>query len=247
MEERELRNLETICAHVADPRMDRTKLHRLRDIIIIAICGVICGADGWVGLEEFGKAKEDWLTELLQLPNGIPSHDTFGRVFAHLDPQQCEASFVEWVRGISGTIAGVVALDGKTSRRTHDRSAGKKALHLVSAWAVENRLVLAQLATEEKSNEITAIPLLLEQLALAGCIVTIDAMGTQTKSAQQIIEQEGDYALARKRQPGHPLRRGASDVYHGRARRSCSRHVRVGSDSRKSTWALRNQRVWDHQ
>jgi len=182
--------------------MERTKLHRLRDIIIIAICGVICGADGWVGIEEFGKAKEEWLTELLELPNGIPSHDTFGRVFAHLDPDQFEASFLEWVQGISGTIAGVIAIDGKTSRRTHDRAAGKKALHMVSAWAVENRLVLAQLATEEKSNEITAIPLLLQQLALSGCIVTIDAIGTQTKIAQQIIEQEGDYALALKDNQG---------------------------------------------
>ncbi|HYA99851.1 MAG TPA: ISAs1 family transposase [Ktedonobacteraceae bacterium] len=202
MEERDLRNLETIFAHVEDPRMERTKLHRLRDIIIIAICGVICGADGWVGIEEFGKAKEEWLTELLELPNGIPSHDTFGRVFAHLDPDQFEASFLEWVQGISGTIAGVIAIDGKTSRRTHDRAAGKKALHMVSAWAVENRLVLAQLATEEKSNEITAIPLLLQQLALSGCIVTIDAIGTQTKIAQQIIEQEGDYALALKDNQG---------------------------------------------
>ncbi len=198
MEERDQRSLETIFAQVEDPRMERTKLHRLRDIIIIAICGVICGADGWVGIEEFGKAKQEWLTELLQLPNGIPSHDTFGRVFAHIDPKQFEASFVEWVQGISGSVEGVIAIDGKTSRRTHDRAAGKKALHLVSAWAVENRLVLAQVATEEKSNEITAIPLLLQQLALSGCIVTIDAMGTQTKIARQIIAQEGDYALALK-------------------------------------------------
>jgi DDE_Tnp_1-associated len=102
----------------------------LRDSIIIAICGVICGADGWVGIAEFGKAKEAWFTELLQLPNGIPSHDTFGRVFAHLDPKQFEASFVEWVQGISGSIQGVIAIDGKSSRRTHDRTAGKKALHL---------------------------------------------------------------------------------------------------------------------
>ena len=202
MEERDVRDLETIFAQVEDPRIERTKRHRLRDIIIIAICGVICGADGWVGIEEFGKAKEAWLTELLQLPNGIPSHDTFGRVFAHIDPKQFEASFDDWVQGISTTIQGVIAIDGKTSRRTHDRAAGKKALHLVSAWAVENRLVLAQLATEEKSNEITAIPLLLQQLALAGCIVTIDAMGTQTKIAQQIIEQQGDYALALKENHG---------------------------------------------
>jgi predicted transposase YbfD/YdcC len=177
-------------------------LHRLRDIIILAMCGVICGAEGWVEIEEFGKAKQAWLTKLLKLPNGIPSHDTFGRVFALIDPKQFEASFLQWVQGISTTVQGVIAIDGKTLRRSHDHAAGKKALHLVSAWAVENRLVLAQLATEEKSNEITAIPLLLQQLALAGCIVTIDAMGTQTKIAQQIIEQEGAYALALKDNQG---------------------------------------------
>jgi predicted transposase YbfD/YdcC len=203
MEERELQDLETIFAQVKDPRVERTKLHRLRDIIIIAICGVICGAEGWVEIEEFGKAKEAWFTELLALPNGIPSHDTFGRVFAQLDPKQCEARFLQWVQGISQTVQGVIALDGKTLRRSHDRAAGKKALHMVSAWAVENRLVLAQVATEEKSNEITAIPVLLRQLALSGCIVTIDAMGTQIKIADQIIEQEGDYALALKDNQGN--------------------------------------------
>ncbi len=130
-------------------------------------------------------------------------HDTFGRVFAHLDPKQFEASFLQWVQGISGSIKGVIAIDGKTSRRMHDQAVGKKALHLVSAWAAENRLVLAQLATEEKSNEITTIPLLLRQLALTGCIVTIDAMGTQVKIAEQILEQEGDYALALKDNQGN--------------------------------------------
>jgi predicted transposase YbfD/YdcC len=198
MEERELRDLETIFAQVEDPRVERTKLHRLRDIIIIAICGVLCGAEGWVEIEEFGRAKQAWFTDVLTLPNGIPSHDTFGRVFAHIDPKQFEASFVQWVQGLSKTVQGVIAIDGKTLRRSHDQAAGKKALHMVSAWAVENRLVLAQIATEEKSNEITAIPVLLRQLALAGCIVTIDAMGTQTKIAAQIIEQEGEYALALK-------------------------------------------------
>lgn len=198
MEEKSLRDLESLFAQVEDPRMERTKRHRLRDIIILAICGVICGAEGWAEIEEFGKAKEAFFTELLDLPNGIPSHDTFGRVFALIDPKQFEGSFVQWVQAISHTIKGVVAIDGKTLRRSHDQQAGKKALHLVSAWAVENRLVLAQLATGEKSNEITAIPQLLEQLALKGCIVTIDAMGTQTKIAEQIIEQEGDYALALK-------------------------------------------------
>ena len=198
MEENDLRDLENIFAQVEDPRLERTKLHRLRDIIILAICGVLCGAEGWVEIEEFGKAKEAFFTELLGLANGIPSHDTFGRVFALLDPKQFEASFVQWVAGISKTVKGVIAIDGKTLRRSHDQQAGKKALHMVSAWAVENRVVLAQLATEEKSNEITAIPLLLKQLALKGCIVTIDAMGTQSKIAEQIIDQEGEYALALK-------------------------------------------------
>ena len=202
MEEKDLRDLETLFSQVEDPRVERTKYHRLRDIIIIAICGVICGADGWVDMEEFGKAKEAWLSDLLQLVNGIPSHDTFGRVFARLDPKQFETSFVEWVKGISKTVKGVIAIDGKTLRRSHDHAAGKKALHVVSAWAVENRLVLAQLATEEKSNEITAIPVLVQQLALAGCMVTIDAMGTPTKIANQIIEQGGEYALALKDNQG---------------------------------------------
>src|SRR6266699_1009121 len=137
MEEVDLRDLETLCSQVEDPRVERTKYHRLRDILIIAICGVICGADGWVGIEEFGKAKQAWLTDLLKLPNGIPSHDTFGRVFALIDPNQFEASFHQWVQGISTTIQGVIAIDGKTSRRPHDQAAGKKALHLVSAWALE--------------------------------------------------------------------------------------------------------------
>jgi predicted transposase YbfD/YdcC len=203
MEENDLRDLESLFAQVEDTRMERTRLHRLRDIIILAICGVLCGADGWVEIEEFGKAKEAFFTDLLTLPNGIPSHDTFGRVFALLDPKQFEASFVQWVQGISQTVKGVIAIDGKTLRRSHDQESEKKALHVVSAWAVENRLVLAQLATEEKSNEITAIPVLLRQLALAGCLVTIDAMGTQTKIAAQIIEQGGDYALALKDNQGN--------------------------------------------
>jgi len=203
MEEGLLRDMETLFAQGEDPRIERTKLHRLRDILMLAMCGVLCGAEGWVEIEEFAKAKQAFFTELLDLPNGIPSHDTFGRVFALIDPNQFEASFVQWVEGISHKVKGVVAIDGKTLRRSHDRAADKKPLHLVSAWAVENRLVLAQLATEEKSNEITAIPLLLRLLALEGCIVTIDAMGTQTKIAAQIVEQEGDYALALKDNQGN--------------------------------------------
>src|SRR5438552_5040235 len=245
MEERELRDLETIFAQVEDPRMERTKMHRLRDIIILAICGVICGAEGWVEIEEFGKAKEAWFTELLDLPNGIPSHDTFGRVFALIDPNQFEASFLQWVQGISTRVQGVIAIDGKTLRRSHDHAAGKKALHLVSAWAVENRLVLAQLATEEKSNEITAIPVLLQQLALAGCIVTIDAMGTQTKIAEQIIEQEGDYALALKDNQGDLYEEVKATV--ALAEKEAFAHVQASSGRcvEKGHWRLEGRRVRD--
>src|SRR5216684_5595457 len=204
MEEVELQDLETIFAQVEDPRMERTKLHRLRDIIIVAICGVICGAEGWVEIEEFGKAKEAFFREWLDLPNGIPSHDTFGRVFALIDPKQFEASFVQWVQGISQTVKGVIAIDGKTLRRSHDRGAGKKALHMVSAWAVENRLVLAQVASGAR-NPMRLPPSrsCYGNERKPGCLVTIDAMGTQTKIAEQIIEQEGDYALALKDNQGN--------------------------------------------
>lgn len=187
---------------IKDPRVERTKQHKLIDILIIAICAVICGAEGWGEIEQFGREKREWLTTLLELPNGIPSHDTFNRVFAHINPEEFERCFLEWVRALTETIKGVIAIDGKTLRRSHEKGAGKKALHLVSAWAAENRLVLAQLATEKKSNEITAIPKLLRLLDLSGCIVTIDAMGTQKQIAKQIIEQHGDYALALKKNHG---------------------------------------------
>jgi predicted transposase YbfD/YdcC len=203
MEEKNRLSLEEHFANLDDPRVERTKLHQLRDIIIIAICGVICGAEGWVEIEEFGKAKQAWLKSMLSLHNGIPSHDTFGRVFARLDAKQFEQGFLEWVASLSEHIEGVVAIDGKTSRRSHDRSQGKKALHLVSAWAAENRLVLAQVAVDQKSNEITALPFLLSQLALEGCIVTIDAMGTHPPTAEQIIDQGGDYVLALKKNQGN--------------------------------------------
>jgi predicted transposase YbfD/YdcC len=198
MEQQNVLDLGSHFASLKDPRVERTKRHKLLDIIIIAICGTICGADGWVEIEEFGKQKEAWLKTILELPNGIPSHDTFGRVFAHLDPAEFEKCFFEWVQGISGKVEGVIAIDGKTSRRSHDKANGKKALHMVSAWAAENRLVLAQVAVEKKSNEITAIPLLLQQLSLSGCIVTIDAMGMQKKITKHIVDDGGDFVLALK-------------------------------------------------
>jgi predicted transposase YbfD/YdcC len=168
MEQRSISDLKNHFSSLNDPRIERTKKHKLLDIIIIAICGTICGADGWVEIEQFGKAKEAWLKTILELPNGIPSHDTFGRVFAHLDPVEFERCFIEWVQSISEKVEGVIAIDGKTSRHSYDKANGKKALHMVSAWAAENRLVLAQVAVDRKSNEITAIPLLLRQLSLSG-------------------------------------------------------------------------------
>ena len=186
-------------ATLTDPRRDHLKAHRLVDILTIALCAVICGADDWVEVETFGRAKEEWLRTFLELPGGIPSHDTFGRVFARLDPEEFRRCFVRWVQAVVGEPGQqVVAVDGKTLRRSHDRRAGKAALHLVSAWATTSGVVIGQVATDAKSNEITAIPVLLRLLALEGAIITIDAMGCQTAIATQIVEQRADYVLALK-------------------------------------------------
>ena len=184
---------------IEDPRIERTKDHLLLDILVIALCAMLCGAEGFVDFEEFGNAKIDFLRDLLDLPNGIPSHDTFRRVFAMLDPVQFAECFRNWTESLRKTIsAEIVAIDGKTLRRSHDRAKGKQPIHLVSAWARENGLVLGQIKTEEKSNEITAIPELLRTLKLAGCIVTIDAMGCQKEIAAEISSAGADYVLALK-------------------------------------------------
>jgi predicted transposase YbfD/YdcC len=194
--------LPAFCDHFADlpdPRIDRTKRHALLDILTIAVCAVLAGADSWVDVERFGRAKLAWFRTFLALPHGIPSHDTFGRVFAALDPEAFERCFLAWVQSVMpATASGVIAIDGKTVRRSHDQAAGRQALHLVSAWASTSGLVLAQVATEAHQTELAAMPVLLEGLALEEAVVTIDAMGCQTALALQIRHRGGDYVLALK-------------------------------------------------
>jgi predicted transposase YbfD/YdcC len=186
-------------AALPDPRIDRAKRHDLLALVTIALCGLICGADSWVEIERFGHAKRSWLDTRVPLPHGIPSHDTFGRVFAALDPTAFETAFLGWVRAlVAATDGAVVAIAGKTLRRSHDHPHGRQALHLVSAWATANHVVLGQVATDAQANEITAIPALLDVLALEGTVVTIDAMGCQTAIAGQIVAGGGDYGLALK-------------------------------------------------
>jgi predicted transposase YbfD/YdcC len=186
-----------------DPRIDRRKLHQLLDIMVIAICAAICGADTWEDVETFGKAKKEWFEEFLELPNSIPSHDTFNRVFNRLDPEQFQECFLNWIRAASQIIGGqVIAIDGKVLRRSHDQGIGKAAIDMVSAWATTNHLVLGQVKVGEKSNEITAIPQLLKALEISGCIITVDALGCQTEIAAEIINQEADYILALKDNQG---------------------------------------------
>lgn len=186
-------------ADLPDPRVERTRDHKLIDLVVIAICGVISGAEHWTEIEEYAQIKEDWLRTFLELPKGIPSHDTFGRVFARLDPDVFCSCFLDWIRTLYDATGGkAIAIDGKTLRRSYDKDSGKAALHMVHAWAVDNHLLLGQVATDEKSNEITAIPELLKVLDLNGCLVTIDAMGCQKKIAWAITAKGGDYILGLK-------------------------------------------------
>ena len=184
-----------------DPREPNAR-HNLLEILIIAQCTMLCGGEDCTDMELFGRAKEPFLRQFLRLPHGIPSHDTFSRVFRLLDPVKFHACFLRFMQSFAETTQGVVALDGKTLRHSFDRAAEISALHLVSAWAAEQRLVLAQLAVDDKSNEITAVPKLLEMLSLKGTIVTADALNCQRDIARQIVDQGGDYALALKGNQG---------------------------------------------
>ena len=186
-------------ADLTDPRIDRSRLHELLDIVAIAICAVVAGADSRDDIEDFGNARIDWLGTFLELPNGIPSHDTFRRLFERLDPDEFQRGFLGWIEALQeATERQVIAIDGKTLRRSFDRARGRSALHLVHAWATANHLLLGQVAVDQKSNEITAIPVLLEMLGISGAIVTIDAMGCQKEIARTIRGREADYILALK-------------------------------------------------
>jgi predicted transposase YbfD/YdcC len=188
-----------VFAQIKDPRVARTRVHVLTDILIIGILSVIAGGNGWEDMENYGVSKGEWLEQFLALPGGIPSADTFRRVFERINPKVFEQCFRRWIESIV-EVAGaqVIPIDGKTLKGSYDREQGKSALHLVSAWSSEYRLVLGQVKVADKSNEITAIPALLELLDIAGCIITIDAMGTQTAIASQISHAQADYILALK-------------------------------------------------
>ena len=199
---KEIINSSNIVDHfrrLKDPRVDRTKRHLLLDIIVITLCATICGADGWEGIQMVGVEKYEWFKTFLNLPFGIPSHDTFRRVMSALNPAQFKNCFLSFIHSIRKVTQGeVIPIDGKTLRRSFDKQSGKSAIHMVSAWASKNGLVLGAVKVDDKSNEITAIPELLNLIAINGCIVTIDAMGCQKEIAKKVVEGEGEYVLAVK-------------------------------------------------
>jgi predicted transposase YbfD/YdcC len=188
--------------NLEDPRSGNAALHDFHTLLIIALCAVLCGGQGAVDMALFARAKEPFPREFLDLKNGPPSHDTFSRLFRHLDPDQFRTAFQRFMTAFSQTCQGVIAIDGKVLRRSFDRASSKSALHMVSAWGCEQRMVLAQIATDAKSNEITAVPKLLKMLSLKDTIVTVDALNCQRTIAQQIVDQGGDYALALKGNQG---------------------------------------------
>jgi len=237
-------------SRLPDPRGDRGRRHHLIDVMVIAVLAVLCGAEHWTEMEEFGHAKEKWLKTFLELPNGVPSHDTFGEVFAALDPDAFEACFRAWTLAVAGEIVGVLAIDGKTIRRSYDAATGQTAVHMVSAWAADNGVVFGQVAVGDKSCELEAIPALLKLLSLKGLIVTIDALGCQKEIAGQIVRQGGDYLLAVKdNQPTLHAdikglfewaeNRGFAGLKHASSEETTKGHGRVEARRVSVLWDLR--------
>ena len=209
-------NLSSYFTDIKDPRVSRTKKHLLKDILVIAILAVIAGAEGWEDIENYGLSKQQWLEEFLELPYGIPSDDTFRRVFERIDPEALQQSLAKWVQQLVPSLEReIVPIDGKCLRGSYDRNQGLKALHLVTAWAANHSLTLGQIKVEDHSNEITAIPALLELIDIKGAIVTIDAMGTQTEIVRLIREKKADYILTLK--SNHPTLHSQVKTWFARA------------------------------
>jgi predicted transposase YbfD/YdcC len=206
---------------ISDPRVDRRKLHDLTEIIVVAICSIVAGANNFEEIEIVAKAKIGWFKKFLTLENGIPSHDTFERVFARIDPKEFRRCFSNWIQALQEIFSGVIAIDGQTHRGAKKTGQTKSPVHMVSAWAADFRLVLGQVKVDEKSNEITAIPDLLKILDINGCIVTIDALGCQQKIAEQIIAQGGDYILGLKGNQGRTLA-AVEDHFSFTSEKACS-------------------------
>ena len=203
MKEQPFASLEECFGDMPDPRVTGRCDHCLIEILLVAVCAVVCGAESWSEVEEFGNAKEGWLKQYLTLPAGIPSHDTFSRVFRLLNADQFQQRFMRWVESHFSVSTGqVIAVDGKTVRGSRDKFRGQEAIHLVSAWASESGVLLGQHKVETKSNEITAVPELLKLLFIKGCIVTVDALNCQKTFAQTVIDQQADYVFALK--ANHP-------------------------------------------
>lgn len=238
-------SLQECFGDLPDSRVQGRCEHNLLDIIIIAICGALCGADSWVGIETVGKAKEQWFRQFLDLEHGIPSHDTFGDVFAKIDNDAFQKRFIRWVESVFRVTRGqVVAIDGKTQRGSQDGAIGKGAIHLVSAWASANGIVLGQRKTAEKSNEITVSPELLELLNVAGCIVTIDAMGCQTKIAQQIRDRKADYLLRVKDNQSH-LKEDLDDWFsYGDEQGFATMHMDFHRTTHKTSGRVEVRQCW---
>lgn len=240
-----LTSLEACFSDLPDPRVQGRCDHKLMDILIIAVCAALCGADSWVGVETVAHAKEAWFRQFLTLENGIPSHDTFGDVFAKIDSEAFQTRFMHWVEAVFQVTKGqVVALDGKTLRGSHQREAGKDAIHLVNAWAVSNGIVLGQRKVDGKTNEIVAIPELLRLLSVSGCIVTIDAMGCQKDIAQTIRDEKADYIL-RVKDNQSKLRQDIEDWFaYGDSQAFAGMQMDFHQTTHKTSGRIEIRRCW---